>query len=232
MSTKKVGAKGDDENDIVEAARAQDRQQAAAKRKQDISVVEYFYLESPRIPEKFFPVKVYGIFDRITIDDEKLGRIREDIIKILSLTKKFGVYQVLTDKQASDSPLSKATDKDVFNMAQSVQWFTNKNYDPDFDISYPDFTTQHFSPNRGEGACTHCHGLGEVLQVDMDRIIDTTAKYEKAIIPWRDSVLGQTILKKLAQKYSIDEDKTWNELPKWFQEVVIKGDGELLRLGM
>jgi hypothetical protein len=46
-------------------------------------------LESPRIPEKFFPERVYGIFDRVTIDDEKIGRIREDIIKILSMTKKF-----------------------------------------------------------------------------------------------------------------------------------------------
>lgn len=90
---------------------------------------------------------------------------------------------------ASDSALSKATDKDVFNITSSIQWFTDKNYCPDCDISYPDFTTQHFSPNRGEGACQHCHGLGEVLQVDMERIIDPTAKYEKSIIPWRDSVL-------------------------------------------
>ncbi len=205
---------------------------AVAQSANDAAVVEYFYLESPRIPEKFFPVKVYGIFDRVTIDNEKLGRIKEDIIKILSMTKKFWVYQVLGEKMASDSALSKATDKDVFNITSSIQWFTDKNYCPDCDISYPDFTTQHFSPNRGEGACQHCHGLGEVLQVDMERIIDPTAKYEKSIIPWRDSVLWQTILKKLAQKYSIDEDKAWQDLPKRFQEVVINGDNELLRLGM
>ncbi|MBP6086146.1 hypothetical protein KA478_02975 [Patescibacteria group bacterium] len=56
---------------------------------QSSSVIEYFYLESPRIPEKFFPLRVYGIFDRVTIDDEKLHRIKEDIIKILAMTKKF-----------------------------------------------------------------------------------------------------------------------------------------------
>jgi excinuclease ABC subunit A len=218
---------------IITKAREKHKKEAVAKStQQESSVVEYFYLESPRIPEKFFPVRVYGIFDRVTIDDEKLGRIREDIIKILSMTKKFGVYQVLGEKQASDSMLSKAVDKDVYNISHSIQWFTDKNYCPDCDISYPDFTTQHFSPNRWEWACQHCHGLGEILKVDMDRIIDPTAKFEKAIIPWRDSVLGQTILKKLAQKYSIDEDKSWKDLPKRFQEVVINGDNELIRLWM
>ncbi|MBP6910557.1 hypothetical protein KBC03_03065 [Patescibacteria group bacterium] len=52
----------------------------------------------------------------------------------------------------------------------------------------------------------------------------------KAVIPWKDSVLGQTILKKLAQKYSMDEDANWTQLPQRFQQVVIDGDNELLRL--
>jgi len=66
----------------------------------------------------------------------------------------------------------------------------------------------------------------------MDRIIDRGAVLSKAVIPWKDSVLGQTILKKLAQKYSMDEDLPWTQLPQRFQQVVIDGDGELLRLGM
>lgn len=196
------------------------------------SVIEYFYLESPHIPEKFFPIKVYGIFDRVTIEETKVGRLKEDIIKILSLTKKFGIYEALEAKQEDDTDLAKKLDKEVFTVSNSIRWFTDKNYDPDYDISFPEFTTQHFSPNRAEGACQHCHGLGEILQVDMDRLIDTGSVLSKAIIPWKDSVLGQTILKKLAQKYSIDEDLPWSKLPQWFQQVVIDGDGELLRLGM
>ena len=163
----------------------------------EASVIEYFYLESPHIPEKFFPVKLYGIYDRVTIEEAKMGRLKEDIIKILSLTKKFGIYEALEEKAADDSEVAKKLDKEVFHIANSIQRFTDKNYDPDFDISYPEFTTQHFSPNRAEGACQHCHGLGEILQIDMERIIDTHAVYSKAVIPRKDSVLGQTILKKL-----------------------------------
>ncbi len=234
-TTKKKGKKeletqGSNVN-IIAHAREEHKHQAVES-VADASVIEYFYLESPHIPEKFFPIKVYGIFDRVTIEESKMGRLKEDIIKILSLTKKFGVYEALEEKQDGENELSKGLDKDVFTVSNSIKWFTDKNYDPDYDISYPEFTTQHFSPNRAEGACQHCHGLGEILQVDMDRIIDTGAVFSKAIIPWKDSVLGQTILKKLAQKYSMDEDLPWNKLPQWFQQVVIDGDGELLRLGM
>lgn len=216
---------------IIEQAREEHKHQAMDS-VAEASVIEYFYLESPHIPEKFFPIKIYGIFDRVTIEEAKVGRLKEDIIKILSLTKKFGVYEALEAKQDDDNEVSKNLDKEVFTVANSIRWFTDKNYDPDYDISYPEFTTQHFSPNRAEWACQHCHGLGEILQVDMDRIIDRAAVLSKAIIPWKDSVLGQTILKKLAQKYSIDEDLPWTQLPQWFQQVIIDGDGELLRLWM
>jgi hypothetical protein len=45
--------------------------------------IEYFYLEDPVIKDEYFPLKIYGIYDRISIDEEKLPRLKEDIIKIL-----------------------------------------------------------------------------------------------------------------------------------------------------
>ena len=51
--------------------------------------IEYFYLEDPVIKEAHFPLKVYGVYDRITLEDEKLPRLKEDIIKILGENKKF-----------------------------------------------------------------------------------------------------------------------------------------------
>lgn len=54
--------------------------------------IEYFYLEDPNIPENYFPINSYGIYDRITLEEQKMGRLKEDIIKILSESKKFGVY--------------------------------------------------------------------------------------------------------------------------------------------
>jgi len=52
----------------------------------------------------------------------------------------------------------------------------------------------------------------------------------KAILPWRDSNLGQSLLLKLAQKYSIDPDKLRKDLPERFQHVILFGDEELIRV--
>lgn len=49
----------------------------------DSMIVEYFYLESPNIPDQLFPIKILGIYDTITIEQSKIDRIKEDIVKML-----------------------------------------------------------------------------------------------------------------------------------------------------
>jgi hypothetical protein len=59
--------------------------------KERLAPIEYFYLEEPSVPEKYFPLKVYGIYDRITVENQRIPRLKEDIIKILGESKKFGI---------------------------------------------------------------------------------------------------------------------------------------------
>lgn len=180
---------------------------------------EFFYLETPNIAQKYFPLSVYGIYDRVTIEDKRMARLKEDVIKILTEVPKFGIYVESGHKWASFR-------------GKHVVWFTDKNYDATHDIEYPDFSSQHFSPNRQEWACDHCHGLWEVLQVDMQRVLDPNSVYLNAVLPWRDSRLWQAILKKLAHRHDIDVDMRRTDIPEWFQYIVINGDEELLRIPM
>ena len=192
--------------------------------------IEYFYLETPNIPDTHFPIKVYGIFDRITVEDTKKSRLKEDIIKILSEEKKFGVYLNNEYTESIGNKTNKKNSKEESQKTSDIKRYTDKMYSPDYDITYPDFTPQHFSPNRQEGACPSCHGIGEILQVDMDKIIDPNSEYTDAILPRRDSAYGQNLLIKLAQKYSIDKNKLRKDLPERFLHIVINGDNELLRI--
>mgnify|MGYP002682247003 FL=1 len=182
--------------------------------------VEYFYLEDPNVPKDYFPLKVYGIYDRITVESSKIDRLKEDVIKILWETEKFGLYidDVGNKKLGNNKTLS------------LIQRFTDKMYCPDCNVTYPEFTTQHFSPNRQEWACSECHGIGEILQVDLDKVIDQYSSYSSAILPWRDSTFWQIVLGKLAEKYSIDTDKLRKDLPERFQHVVIYWDEEVIRV--
>lgn len=214
--------------------------------------IEYFYLEDPQIPTDYFPINSYGIFDRVTLEEQKVWRLKEDIIKILSETKKFGVY--LAEKNATNEPTSqkqveanfwagieitqakkskkadsKADGQEITQWTR-IQRFTDKMYCPNCNITYPEFTTQHFSPNRQEGACSHCLGIWEILQVDYNKVIDPASPLINAILPWRDSNLGQWVLKKLCEKYSMDPEKKRAEQPERFLNVVIEGDQELLRI--
>ena len=109
-------------------------------------------------------------------------------------------------------------------------WYTDKYYCAKCNIQYPEFTPQHFSANRQDGACTRCQGIWEILQADFDKILDPFSVYLQAVLPWRDSRYGQAILKKLAQKYDIQEQTKWKDLPEWFREVVVNGDEELIRV--
>lgn len=194
--------------------------------------IEYFYLENPNVPENYFPIYSYGIYDRVTVQEDRLPRLKEDIVKILSEAKKFWVY--LTDNWPKAGKIKKTKRKDEKKELDnvSIKRFTDKMFCPNCNITYPEFTPQHFSPNRPEWACEICHGIWEVLQVDFDKILDPMSPYKKAILPWRDSTFWQMLLLKLAQKYSVDEDKKWKDLPEWFQHVVLFWDNELLRVNV
>ncbi len=176
-----------------------------------LSPIEFFYLEEPNIPEKYFPISIFWIYDRITLNVEKISRLKEDIIKILQESPKFWVYS-LDDEE--------------------VEWFTDKVYCPNCNIQYSDFKPQHFSFNRQEWACPDCHWVGQVLKADMNKIIDPNSLYLKAILPWRDSTYWQTILKKLAVKYNIEDNIYWKDLPTWFQHIVINWDEDALKLNV
>ncbi len=183
--------------------------------------IEYFYLEDPNVPKDYFPLKVFGIYDRVTVEKSKLDRLKEDIIKILWETEKFGIFVDANENDKLDSEELES---------KEVLWFTDKMYCPDCNVTYPEFSAQHFSPNRQEWACLDCHWIWEVLQVDLDKVIDPYSQYMEAILPWRDSTFWQIVLHKMAEKYSMDTDKLWKDLPERFQHVIVYWDDELIRV--
>ncbi len=82
---------------VADATKGQEqgkKDKEAKKQKQvpssmSLDPIEYFYLETPNIPSEYFPVSIYGIYDRVTVEEAKLSRLKEDIIKILGEFKKF-----------------------------------------------------------------------------------------------------------------------------------------------
>ena len=43
------------------------------------------------VQDHLYPVIVYGVFDRVTINNSTMKRLKDDVIKMLSRSDKFGV---------------------------------------------------------------------------------------------------------------------------------------------
>jgi len=85
-----------------------------------------------------------------------MSRLKEDIIKILAEVKKFGVLLqdhkpsvIASDSEAIQKNKTKTSSQQLVASNQ-IHRYTDKMYSPDIDATYPDFTPQHFSPNRQE----------------------------------------------------------------------------------
>ena len=58
----------------------------------------------------------------------------------------------------------------------SIRYFSKMLMDPDTGLSYPEPEPNTFSFNSPYGACPHCNGLGEVAQIDMNKLIPNRKK--------------------------------------------------------
>ena len=58
----------------------------------------------------------------------------------------------------------------------SVRYLSRMLMDPDSGLSYPEPEPNTFSFNSPYGACPHCNGLGEVAQIDMQKLIPNPKK--------------------------------------------------------
>jgi excinuclease ABC subunit A len=89
-----------------------------------------------------------------------------------------------------------------------------------------------FSFNSPHGACEHCHGLGAQMVVDPELLVPdpTLSVSEGAIAPWSNSVSNyyEQVGEALAERYGIDLDAPWKELPQEDRDVFLKGTEEPL----
>ena len=116
------------------------------------------------------------------------------------------------------------------NDSGELMKFSDKFVNPDYpEMSIPEIEPRSFSFNSPHGACEHCHGIGNILQVDQGSIIpnkDLTVN-EGAVHPWatsagRMSFMLQT-LTALAKKLQFSLDKPWKELTPEIQKIILYG---------
>ncbi|MDP9424763.1 MAG: excinuclease ABC subunit UvrA [Actinomycetota bacterium] len=88
-----------------------------------------------------------------------------------------------------------------------------------------------FSFNNPHGACPRCDGLGSRLEIDPELAVpnEDLSVNEGAIVPWSNSQTEYhvSVLQGLAEKYGIDLDVSWRDLPEEHRKIILFGtEGE------
>ena len=87
-----------------------------------------------------------------------------------------------------------------------------------------------FSFNNPQGACSDCHGFGNVIELDMGLVVPDPSRSirQNAIEPWSKPHYRSRLadLKRVARGRGIPLDVPWSELTDEQRRFVIEGDGD------
>ncbi len=106
---------------------------------------------------------------------------------------------------------------------------------PDTGLSLPEPAPHSFSFNSPQGYCTHCKGLGMIVDVNMETIIPDRSQSiaEGGIVP-----LGKIretrkfdIIRSVARKYNFSLYDPIDDLPEEVISLIVFGSDELFRVG-
>ncbi len=97
-------------------------------------------------------------------NSKEYTRLREAVQSAFRQGK--GILMVL-DREASTAKQTSGS---------GIRYFSKTLMDPDTGLSYPEPEPNTFSFNSPYGACPHCNGLGEVAQIDMQKLIPNPKK--------------------------------------------------------
>lgn len=149
------------------------------------------------------------VIDRLEVKEEDKTRFLEAIF--VGLEKGEGLLKVLL------------IDEDREKL------FSTGFYSEKSDTSYPELKIQDFSFNTPEGMCTHCQGLGVVLDFDLDQIIDVKKSLQEdciSVAPSYNTVKWGNIYRNLAELYEFDVETPWHKLSKKAQDIILYGAGD------
>jgi excinuclease ABC subunit A len=101
--------------------------------------------------------------------------------------------------------------------------FSEKFACPEHGVSLPELQPRIFSFNSPHGACPRCTGLGAQLEIDPDLLVpDPTLPLAEALVGLNGNWY-EAVIQAIADRYEIDLDTPWQDLPKEHQDLFLYG---------
>jgi excinuclease ABC subunit A len=92
-------------------------------------------------------------------------------------------------------------------------------------ISMPELEPRIFSFNSPHGACPRCTGLGSQMEIDPELIVPDSSLSiaDGAILPASTANYYESIAQAIADRYEVDLDTPWADLPEEHRELFLYG---------
>ncbi len=192
--------------------------------------------------KKYFKDLLKDGFVRAYVDGESV-RLEEDInidknvkhdvsVSIDRIILKDDVVRRLTD--SVEIALRKADGLAEILCGGEKRLYSERFACTDCNVSFAEVEPRIFSFNNPFGACPDCEGIGERAVFDETVIVPDPSKSirDGAIKAWEqfDNFHFYNTLNALAEKYRIDMNKPWKDLPEKDRDIILRGADEPLEL--
>ena len=169
------------------------------------------------------------VVDRITIGPDVLGRLT-DSIETAYVEGGAAAFAIEATGGVGASEGEASSQLPVASPQPKIHLFSERFECRRCGIHYEMPQPRLFSFNNPFGACPTCHGFGNVIELDMDRVVPDRTKsiQQNAIEPWSKphyrSQLAQ--LKRAARARGVRLDVPWVELTDKEKRFVAEGNGQ------
>jgi excinuclease ABC subunit A len=193
---------------------------------------EYGRLLEELRADGFTRAKVDGELRRLEEPIELDKKFKHDIAVVVDrLVMREGLRKRLTDSVETAARLAEGIVEVELVDAGEVRTFSERFACLECGTSMPELEPRMFSFNSPHGACPRCTGLGSQMEIDPELVVPdpSLSLNEGAILPWSTSASDyyDQITQAIADRYEIDPDTSWQDLPEEARSYFLYGtDGD------
>jgi excinuclease ABC subunit A len=177
-------------------------------------------------------------YTRVKVDGEQLlleepidldKQVRHSISVVVDrLVMKQGLRTRLTDSVETALRLAGGL-VEVAVVDGTTMTYSERFACPEDGISLPELAPRIFSFNSPHGACPRCTGLGTQREIDPELVVPdpSLSISQGALVPWTviNSNFYTQVINAIADRYEVDLDTPWADLPEEHRDLFLKGTG-------
>lgn len=157
---------------------------------------------------------IEAVIDKLTVTEEQLKRLKESVHTAMHHGK--GIIMIV-DKNTGNS-----------------RYYSRQLMCPTSGVSYNEPAPHSFSFNSPQGACPKCSGLGQIAEIDLDKIFpDPKLSIKKGAIEplgaYKNSLIFMQI-EAILHKYGVDLSVPLEEIPEEAINTILYGSDESFKL--